>query len=119
MWDLGERAKVAILSVTEGEDKPLKYPDMFAAAQLMVLTKTDLLPHLNFDMARCKAYARRVNPEIEIIELCANSGEGMSTWLDWLLDAPVGTDTATRPGALQDRIQRLEAELARLKAQQV
>ncbi len=119
MWDLGERAKVAILSATEGEDKPLKYPDMFAAAQLMVLTKTDLLPHLNFDMARCKAYARRVNPEIEIIELCANSGEGMSTWLDWLLDAPVGTDTATRPGALQDRIQRLEAELARLKAQQV
>ena len=118
MWDLGERAKVAILSVTEGEDKPLKYPDMFAAAKLMVLTKTDLLPHLNFDMARCKAYARRVNPGIEIIELSANTGEGMSTWLDWLLDAPVQDAKATPPTALQDRIQQLEAELAQLKALQ-
>jgi len=118
MWDLGERAKVAILSVTEGEDKPLKYPDMFAAAKLMVLTKTDLLPHLNFDMARCKAYARRVNPGIEIIELSANTGEGMQTWLDWLLDAPVQDAKATPPTALQDRIQQLEAELAQLKALQ-
>ncbi|MCW2314128.1 hydrogenase nickel incorporation protein HypB [Rhodoferax antarcticus] len=118
MWDLGERAKVAILSVTEGEDKPLKYPDMFAAAKLMVLTKTDLLPHLNFDMARCKAYARRVNPGIEIIELSANTGEGMQTWLDWLLDAPVQDAKSTPPTALQDRIQQLEAELAQLKALQ-
>jgi hydrogenase nickel incorporation protein HypB len=118
MWDLGERAKVAILSVTEGEDKPLKYPDMFAAAKLMVLTKTDLLPHLNFDMARCKAYAWRVNPGIEIIELSANTGEGMSTWLDWLLDAPVQAAKATPPTALQDRIQQLEAELSQLKALQ-
>jgi len=118
MWDLGERAKVAILSVTEGEDKPLKYPDMFAAAKLMVLTKTDLLPHLNFDMARCKAYARRVNPGIEIIELSANTGEGMQTWLDWLLDASVQDAKATPPTALQDRIQQLEAELAQLKALQ-
>jgi hydrogenase nickel incorporation protein HypB len=119
MWDLGERAKVAILSVTEGEDKPLKYPDMFAAAKLMVLTKTDLLPHLNFDMARCKAYARRVNPGIEIIELSASTGEGMSTWLDWLLDAPAHDAKASPPTALQDRIQQLEAELAQLKALQV
>lgn len=118
MWDLGERAKVAILSVTEGEDKPLKYPDMFAAAKLMVLTKTDLLPHLNFDMARCKAYARRVNPGIEIIELSASSGEGMQPWLDWLLDEPVETKASATPGALQDRIQQLEAELAKLKALQ-
>ena len=117
MWDLGERAKVAILSVTEGEDKPLKYPDMFAAAQLMVLTKTDLLPHLNFDLARCKAYARRVNPGIEIIELSATSGEGMAAWLDWLLDAPAEAPVAA-PAALQNRIEQLEAELARLKALQ-
>ena len=119
MWDLGERAKVAILSVTEGEDKPLKYPDMFAAAKLMVLTKTDLLPHLRFDMARCKAYARRVNPGIEIIELSASTGEGMSTWLDWLLDAPSDAKSSAASAALQDRIQQLEAELAQLKALQV
>ena len=85
MWDLGERAKVAILSVTEGEDKPAKYPDMFAAASLMVLTKTDLLPHLDFDVARCIAYARRVNPGIEVLLLSAKSGVGMDAWLDWIL----------------------------------
>ncbi|MFX6728669.1 hydrogenase nickel incorporation protein HypB, partial [Acinetobacter baumannii] len=73
MWDLGEAAKVAILSVTEGEDKPLKYPDMFAAARLMILNKTDLLPHLDFDVARCIDYARRVNPGIEVIELSART----------------------------------------------
>jgi hydrogenase nickel incorporation protein HypB len=87
LWDLGEAAKVVLLSVTEGEDKPLKYPDMFAAAQLMVLTKTDLLPHLRFDVARCIEGARRVNPAIEVIQLSAASGEGMSAWLDWLADA--------------------------------
>jgi hydrogenase nickel incorporation protein HypB len=86
MWDLGERAKVAILSVTEGEDKPIKYPDMFAAARLMVLTKTDLLPHLDFDVARCIEYARRVNPAIEVLLVSARSGQGMDAWLEWLLD---------------------------------
>jgi hydrogenase nickel incorporation protein HypB len=84
MWDLGERAKVAILSVTEGEDKPLKYPDMFAAARLMVLTKTDLLPHLDFDLVRCIDFARRVNPGIEVLLLSARTGQGMDAWLDWL-----------------------------------
>jgi hydrogenase nickel incorporation protein HypB len=88
LWDLGEEAKVAILSVTEGEDKPLKYPDMFAAARLMILNKTDLLPHLSFDVARCKEYARRVNPGITILELSATTGEGMQAWIDWLLDSP-------------------------------
>jgi hydrogenase nickel incorporation protein HypB len=85
LWDLGEAAKVVILSVTEGEDKPLKYPDMFAAARLMVLTKTDLLPHLRFDVARCIEFARRVNPGIQVLQLSATSGDGMSAWLDWLL----------------------------------
>lgn len=84
MWDLGEAAKVAILSVTEGEDKPLKYPDMFAAASLMILNKVDLLPYLQFDVERCLAYARRVNPAIRIIELSATSGAGMDAWLDWI-----------------------------------
>jgi len=84
IWDLGEAAKVAILSVTEGEDKPLKYPDMFAAATLMLVNKVDLLPYLDFDVARCIAAARRVNPAIEVIELSARTGQGMPAWLDWL-----------------------------------
>jgi hydrogenase nickel incorporation protein HypB len=91
MWDLGERAKVAILSVTEGDDKPIKYPDMFAAATLMVLTKTDLLPHVDFDVAKCIDYARRVNPAIEVLLLSAKSGQGMEAWLEWLLDDAAST----------------------------
>ena len=119
VWDLGEAAKVAILSVTEGEDKPLKYPDMFAASQLMILNKTDLLPHVKFDVARCIELARRVNPAIEILQLSATTGEGMDAWLHWLdhamgahhHDAPV-SDEAT----LRQRVQQLEAELAKAKA---
>ncbi len=83
-FDLGEAHKVAILSVTEGEDKPVKYPDMFAAADLMLLTKTDLLPHLDFDVAACIDHARRVNPGIQVLQLSARSGAGMAHWLDWL-----------------------------------
>ena len=84
VWDLGEAAKVAILSVTEGEDKPLKYPDMFAASKLMILNKIDLLPHVQFDVQRCIELARRVNPGIEILKLSATTGEGMDAWLNWL-----------------------------------
>lgn len=83
-FDLGEDAKVVVLSVTEGEDKPLKYPDMFCAAKLMLLNKCDLLPHLNFDVAQAIANARRVNPDIEIIQLSATTGEGFQEWLQWL-----------------------------------
>ena len=83
-FDLGERHKVAVLSVTEGEDKPLKYPHMFAAASLMLLNKVDLLPYLNFDVEKCIASAREVNPDIEIILISATSGEGMDRWLNWL-----------------------------------
>jgi len=83
-FDLGERAKVAVLSVTEGEDKPLKYPHMFAAASVMLLNKVDLLPYLNFDVELCMASAREVNPNIKIILLSATSGEGMDEWLNWL-----------------------------------
>lgn len=89
MWDLGEAAKIAILSVTEGEDKPLKYPDMFAAAKLMVLNKTDLLPHLDFDVPKCIEYARRVNPGIEVLLVSAKSGAGLDAWVEWLLHPPV------------------------------
>jgi hydrogenase nickel incorporation protein HypB len=84
-FDLGEACKVVILSVTEGEDKPLKYPDMFHAAGLMILNKTDLLPYLDFDIERCIAYARQVNPAIEVIMLSARSGAGFQQWLDWLI----------------------------------
>ncbi|WP_439609567.1 hydrogenase nickel incorporation protein HypB [Hydrogenophaga sp.] len=96
VWDLGEAAKVVILSVTEGEDKPLKYPDMFAAAALMVLNKTDLLPHVRFDVARCIELARRVNPGIEVIQLSATTGEGMDAWLHWL-DHRTGHDHDHHP----------------------
>jgi hydrogenase nickel incorporation protein HypB len=84
LWDLGENAKVAILSVTEGEDKPVKYPDMFAAARLMLINKIDLLPYVDFDVQRCMAYARRINPDITILQLSATRGDGMDAWLDWL-----------------------------------
>lgn len=83
-FDLGEDAKVTVLSITEGEDKPLKYPQMFRASQLMLINKLDLLPHLRFDLEKCREYARRVNPEIEIIELSCYSGEGLDQWYDWL-----------------------------------
>jgi len=83
-FDLGEAHKVAILSVTEGEDKPIKYPDMFAAADLMLLNKCDLLPYLNFDVDLAIAYARRVNPRLEVIRTSATSGEGMEEWLTWI-----------------------------------
>lgn len=86
-FDLGEACKVAILSVTEGEDKPLKYPDMFRAARLMLLNKCDLLPHLEFDVAQAMAHARRVNPDIEIMQISATSGLGFEQWLDWLEQA--------------------------------
>ena len=85
-FDLGESSKVVILSVTEGDDKPLKYPDMFAAADLMLLNKTDLLPHVDFDPERALEHARRVNPEIAEIRLSARSGEGMAAWLEWVRD---------------------------------
>ena len=130
VWDLGEAAKVAILSVTEGEDKPLKYPDMFAASTLMVLNKIDLLPHVRFDVARCIELARRVNPTIQVIQLSATTGEGMDLWLDWL-HAAMSPEQAqhahpSQPSpqaqhqdaaTLQQRVAELEAEVARLRAQ--
>jgi hydrogenase nickel incorporation protein HypB len=84
LWDLGEAAKVAILSVTEGDDKPIKYPDMFAVAELMVINKTDLLPYVDFDVERCIGFARRVNPRIEVLQVSATKGYGMDAWLRWL-----------------------------------
>jgi len=83
-FDLGEAHKVAILSVTEGEDKPIKYPDMFHAADLMLLNKVDLLPYLEFDTDKCIEYAKRVNPGIKVLQVSATSGEGMEPWYRWI-----------------------------------
>ena len=83
-FDLGEASKVAILSVTEGEDKPLKYPNMFAAADLMIINKVDLLPYVDVNIDDCIANARKVNPTIQVIKLSAKTGEGMDAWFNWL-----------------------------------
>jgi len=83
-FDLGEAHKVVVLSVTEGEDKPLKYPDMFRAASLMLLNKIDLLPYVEFDVARCIEYARRVNPSIEVMTVSATKGDGIEQWTNWI-----------------------------------
>jgi hydrogenase nickel incorporation protein HypB len=107
-FDLGEAYKVAILSVTEGEDKPLKYPDMFAAAGMMILNKVDLLPHLDFDVEACIANARRINPDIVVLKVSARSGEGMDEWQAWIAEGRRRTVTA--------RIKALETKLSAAKA---
>ena len=83
-FDLGEDAKVVILSATEGEDKPIKYPDMFSVSDLMLISKTDLLPYLDFNVEQAIDYAKRVNPNLEIILLSAKTGEGMEDWINWI-----------------------------------
>ena len=83
-YDLGEAAKVVVLSVAEGEDKPLKYPSMFFKAELLILNKTDLLPYVSFDLAQARAYALQVHPGMEIIELSCKTGEGLDDWMKWL-----------------------------------
>jgi hydrogenase nickel incorporation protein HypB len=117
-FDLGEAHKVVVLSVTEGEDKPLKYPDMFHAASLMLLNKVDLLPHLRFDVAACLANARRVNPGIHIVQVSATSDQGMDEWLAWIHQ---GAQAARQQrlgavAALQQRVAELEAQVARLQS---
>ena len=83
-FDLGEAHKVVVISVTEGDDKPLKYPDMFAAADLMIINKIDLAPYVKFDLDKCEENARRVNPSIRSIRMSATTGEGMQKWWAWL-----------------------------------
>ena len=84
VFDLGEHHKVVVLSVTEGEDKPLKYPQMFRVADVMLLNKTDLLPYVDFDIQKCTEMARRVSPDIAIFELSGKTGAGMDAWYAWL-----------------------------------
>jgi len=84
LFDLGERGRVVVVSVTEGTDKPLKYPYMFAAADLVVVNKVDLLPYVDFDLAACRAYVASVNPKAEVLALSATRGDNLDSWYDWL-----------------------------------
>lgn len=86
LFDLGEAAKVVILSVTEGEDKPIKYPYMFRSSDIMILTKIDLLPYINFDVQRCIEYAKQVNPNMQIFQVSATTGEGLDGIYNWLCE---------------------------------
>ena len=84
MFDLGESKRVVIISTTEGEDKPIKYPDMFFSSDICIINKIDLLPYLNFDIEKLKDYAKQVNPKLEFFEVSATTGEGMDKWYSWL-----------------------------------
>jgi hydrogenase nickel incorporation protein HypB len=109
-FDLGEAHKVVILSVTEGEDKPLKYPDMFAAADLMIVNKLDLLPYVSFDIEQCIAHAKRVNPGLQVIKLSATTGENLQAWIDWI-EAGLRPSEEATIATLKQRIAELEARL--------
>ncbi|MGW4716905.1 hydrogenase nickel incorporation protein HypB [Nocardia sp. NPDC004260] len=98
LFDLGEREKVVVISVTEGTDKPLKYPHMFQAAGLVLVNKTDLLPYVDFDLDRCREYIHSIHPGVEVLPLSVSSGEGLSTWYDWL----AGQRCAAGPAALEE-----------------
>ena len=84
LFDLGEAKKVVIISVTEGDDKPIKYPTMFSVSHICIINKTDLNPYVDFDIEKCKAYAREVNPNLQFFEVSATRGDGMETWFNWL-----------------------------------
>lgn len=84
MFDLGEKERVVIISVTEGDDKPIKYPDMFHTSTLCIINKIDLLPYVPFSLDKCKEYARQVNPNLQFIEVSCTSGEGLTGWYQWL-----------------------------------
>ena len=84
MFDLGEKKRVVIISTTEGDDKPIKYPDMFLSSDICIINKIDLLPYVNFDVKKAKEYALRVNHHLEFFEVSVTSGEGMNKWYDWL-----------------------------------
>ena len=114
-FDLGEAHKVVILSVTEGEDKPIKYPDMFHAADLLLVNKIDLLPHLDFDVDAAIAFAHRVRPGLEVLRVSARTGEGFDAWIEWLARGVAAARAAHGAclDALRRRVAELEARLAR------
>ena len=114
-FDLGEAHKVVILSVTEGEDKPLKYPDMFHAADLLLINKVDLAPYVDFDAAAAIGYARQVRPGLPAMRVSATTGEGLEAWIEWLLQGAAAATAARDQSieALRRRVGELESELAR------
>jgi len=85
-YELGEEAKIVVLSVTEGEDKPLKYPGIFRKSELMILNKTDLLPYVPFNRELARENARRIHPDMEIIETSCTTGAGLEEWMSWLAE---------------------------------
>ena len=94
LFDLGEQARVVIMSVTEGADKPLKYPHMFRTADLVLLNKVDLLPYVDFDVAACVAAARRARPGVEVLEVSATRGDGLDAWYAWVREMIVRGESA-------------------------
>lgn len=113
-FDLGEAHKVVILSVTEGEDKPIKYPDLFHAADLMLINKIDLSPHVDFDVDAAIAFAQRVRPGLAVMRVSATTGEGFAAWIAWLEEGVAAAKAArdTSNAALRRRVAELEARLA-------
>jgi hydrogenase nickel incorporation protein HypB len=101
LFDLGEQGKAVVISVTEGDDKPLKYPHMFAAADLVVVNKIDLLPYVDFDLERLTRDARRVNQDLQVLAVSARTGENLGAWLAWLAALSEGSPTAPTHGNLQ------------------
>jgi hydrogenase nickel incorporation protein HypB len=87
-WDLGEDMRVIIVSTTEGDDKPAKYPPMFASSQVMVVNKLDLLPYTDYDLAKVKRQALAINPHLRIFEMSCRTGEGLDAWCEWLQELP-------------------------------
>jgi hydrogenase nickel incorporation protein HypB len=96
-YDLGEAAKIVLLSVTEGEDKPLKYPSIFFKSELLVITKTDLLPYVPFDIAKAEENARKVHPGMEIVRVSNTAGDGLREWLAWLQRRRTAQTAAAQP----------------------
>jgi len=117
-FDLGEAHKVVLLSVTEGDDKPLKYPDMFHAADLLLINKIDLAPYVQFDVDAAIGYARRLRPGLPAMRISATTGEGFAEWLAWLERGVAAAKIARDEdlNALRHRVAALEAELARHRA---
>lgn len=102
LFDLGEHAKVVVISVTEGTDKPLKYPHMFAAASLVLVNKMDLLPYVDFDVERCRAYANSINPGIDVLTVSATTGMGLTKWYEWLFEQTSAQLSGLEVGQLRE-----------------
>ncbi|MCB0607798.1 MAG: hydrogenase nickel incorporation protein HypB [Lewinella sp.] len=103
LFDLGESARVVIMSVTEGDDKPVKYPDMFHTSDLCIINKIDLLPYVPFDVEKARDYAKRVNPKLEFVEVSCTSGEGLAGWYEWLRLRNRGIEESRNRGIEESR----------------